>query len=391
MDTEVQTKDTLDEQREAENSLAAVLSGAKIDKAPDEATDLPKNGQQPKEEKDKPDESDKKAKADEDGSKNSEKAKDDKTGKEASELTEEQIQSRIEEIEGKDEPTEEDIAFMKEQGYEVEGEADDKEKDGEKEPKTVDLSGISETIAELTGEEFKGESLDDVKVSLSKVGERITSLESTLDEEINANKVFVDLFQKDAQYLALTKEFQKVGDFKEAVYKVLGQNADKAPNRKVDPDGYAAWKVAQERIKDEQKQAQKEAEAKEKRIQANIKEAEALKSKFQRENKLSDQDMNSIMSKAGEFVQNLIEGKVTPEFLQAMSNHLNFETATANAKKQGEKEAKKQNAITFKKRKQGDGLPSPRSSGGKASNKAKNPVISTLQNMAEKPLGSGWG
>ena len=384
MDTEV---NSVERQERAEKALAlAFMGGEKPDpqtETVEETTDKPegstRNGQEKPADKpdgDKPDEG-----------KNKPEAKtDDKPEEGKSEMSPEQIEARIKEIAEKDsQPTEEEIAFMKDQGYEIEGEGEEKPDGEEEKPKDIDLSGISETITELTGEEFKGESLDDVKVSLSKVGERITNLESTLDEEINANKVFVDLFQKDKQYLALTKEFQKVGDFKEAVYKVLGQNADQAPNRKIDPDGYAAWKVAQERIKAEQEEAQKQAKAKEERIQVNIKEAEQLKAKFQRENKLSEQDMNAIMSKAGEFVQNLIEGKVTPEFLKAMSNHLNFETATANAKKEGEKEAKKNNAIKFKKRKKGDGLPSPRSSGGKAETPPKNPAVAMLQGMKENP------
>lgn len=236
---------------------------------------------------------------------------------------------------------------------------DDKDKDKASEEEAIDYASLSEPLGDLLPEGFEVKSKEDFTKAL-------TDFSAQYREEIEANEALVGLFEKHGEFGALARELNNnpEASFHQILFKVVGDEKGQIiPDKNEDPEAYADYVLAK-------KEREKEAEAAKKQQEQNVEASKKAVDKFREQNDFAEQDVNNIMKKAHEMIQNISKGKVTEEFLDIMAKGMNYEKAVDEASKEAETRGRNTAATKHRRQKKGDGLPKLSGKGG-SSTKSK--------------------
>lgn len=255
--------------------------------------------------------------------------------------------------------------FEEEDPDEPEGSEED-ESPKQEAPKPGDLSQYAQHFTDFLEEGEEVNTQEDYDRVVGRVVSKYKENETLLREELEANDVLVDIFEREPRFAQLARILSKNKDasLDTAIYSVLGFEQTPVPDKKTDPEGYAEYLVAKREHEREQKKAQEQ-------IDSNIQQSEKVISDFQQSNRYTDDDINLIKTKAHEFTTAIGQGRISAEFLEVMAKGLKFDDAVQSAARKASVEGKNEAANRAKQSRRGDGLPKAKQASGGGRPKGK--------------------
>lgn len=229
-----------------------------------------------------------------------------------------------------------------------------------KEKPAADLSHFAQHFSEFLEEGEQVATQEDYDRVVGRVINKYKENEAQLQEEVQANEVLIDLFEREPRFAQLARILSKSKDatLDTAIYSVLGFEGTPVPDKAKDPEAYADYLVAK-------KQHEREQQAAQQKIEQNIADSEQVITSFQQSNQYTDEEINMIKAKAHEFTTAIGQGRITSEFLEVMAKGLKFDDAVQSASRKASIEGKNEAANRAKQSRRGDGLPkAKRASGG---------------------------
>jgi hypothetical protein len=124
-----------------------------------------------------------------------------------------------------------------------------------------------------------------------------------------------------------------------------------------DPEQYKKVMKEQARREVALEQRASEQEEMQKKFTDNQEDSKDTISAFQKEKGMDEGQGEAFINKVGDHFENMVHGKITPEFLDIMHRGLNYEKAIEEAKEEGKIKGKNERINAEKRKKAGDGLP----------------------------------
>ncbi len=163
-----------------------------------------------------------------------------------------------------------------------------------------------------------------------------------------------DAVDADPEYAQVTAMVGKGMSFREAVARCIDPEDLQAYEG--DPDYESLSKAKEERMSQREQHKARIAE-----IEANSQESAIKVDQFAQDNNLSDEETAALLTSVETVVSDIINGKISPEFLAKMltaENHVKeVEQATENARIEGQNTAIEEKLSLDSKTKTGDGVP----------------------------------
>lgn len=263
--------------------------------------------------------------------------------------------------ESEEDDFEDDYEDDYEEADEPEGEQEEQEQSSKNQKgEPGELSALAQHFTEFMEEGEQVQTREDYDRVVSRVVAKYKENEALLREELEANDVLVEIFEREPRFAQLARILfkDKNASLDTAIYSVLGFEQTPVPDKKTDPEGYAEYLVAKKEHERQKQMSQQE-------VQTNIQQSEQVIADFQQSNKYTDDEINLIKTKAHEFTTAISQGKITPEFLEVMAKGLKFDDAVQTAARKASIEGKNEAANRAKQSRRGDGLPkAKRASGG---------------------------
>lgn len=268
----------------------------------------------------------------------------------AAQLSEEEVTAKVTELTEKAEKdglSDEEVKFLEAQGYEVKSEEETEEG---KEGGEATEEGTQEVDNSTPFDDFLQENAPDSEYTTKE--EKFGAIKDWISKEVEQSKQLVQVFEDTPDLLNLTNYLiENPGTDLRAALLSLGEEFTEAPE--AGDEGYEEFVIAQSKAK-EQKKAQKEQV---KQRQTNHQTSISEVQQYIKSNQLNEDQGTQLFGAIDQVIKNLSESKMTPEFIEMISNGLNFKKAVKAAEAKGELKGMNKSITVQKKRKQGDKLP----------------------------------
>lgn len=267
---------------------------------------------------------------------------------------------------------EEENVSGEEEDDESDGEGEDDAEGGEEEDDPEDNSWLTETLAD-----FRESEDEDPKETVNRVVERTKELEKTLREEDEANEELYRIFEQNPQAKRMIQRLAEDYDITEAIASEL----DLEEIQDLMSDENAQEKIAERKA--ERKLQDKEQKEKAKR-------SKKVADTFYESQGFSEEDIESFSGEIRDVITPVMQGEVTPEFLEIMHKGLNFEKEVEKAKQRTAKKITTNSKKNKKNKRKGDGLPTGK--GGSGQSASSNRKTATLggQDLSSLNLDNEW-
>jgi hypothetical protein len=282
-----------------------------------------------------------------------------------SELDEESKASALEELKGREELTEDEASFLKDNGVEVAFEGDEQQEETEE---SFDKPAYAEIIEGVTGQEFKSREEYDNAVAdfLKRESETTTRLSEVLNGYPEVKNILSDLMNEENPN----------------IMSILNKHIDlqEMTPEKGDEDYEAFVKAeVQRKLK-----AEKDRERVEQQKNNQLESTNLLKD-FVKEKKLNPEQGQDFFGKVHQFVTDLNNGKVTKQYLEMLYNGANYGKDIESAKAQAEVKARNENILTVKRKKKGlaPNIKSNQKEAGERDAYGNDPFLRNLDSMVQ--------
>lgn len=209
---------------------------------------------------------------------------------------------------------------------------------------------------------------------------RIAELEDYRNSSIESNKKILEIFKQNPEIVNIMKMMSEGASFMEAI----ARNLDIAKITPIEgePD-YSLWKKSNE----ERVNASKKVEELRMRIDGNISISQQAYKKFIEEKKLSEEDVEKLSTKLEAIINDVNDGLVAEDIIEAVYKSLNFDKIVEAAKEEGALSVKNEKIEAFredKNKKGGDGLPNISSAVSKETPKKEKSELEEIIEMQNK-------
>ena len=232
------------------------------------------------------------------------------------------------------------------------GEDDDKAE----EPVSESEPLLPEAVSKRLAEEFPDHKIETPEQRDELIGKLISDSKNLEAERKSVEKVY-DLFENSDELVNIAREMNQGKGFLEALAKTVNIEETLADLKEADPEQYK--KVVRAQI--EREKAMEEQEAKQQALEEQFAKNESISQnnikKFEQSNELTPEASKEFLGTIDQHFQDLVNGKVTLEFMEAVHKGLNYDTAVEAAKEQGRIEGRNEKINAEKAKKQGDNLP----------------------------------
>lgn len=266
------------------------------------------------------------------------------------------------------------LADLQAQGTGLDGEgqpemAELEATEGAEAPEAEAPKGRRELFVGRMREKYPDRNFDDEEELFGAIGDDYDALESENEEYRTNNGKLVDLFRKNEQGASFLTDWVNGKDPVVGLIENYGDLFIEALN---DPEKVNEIAAANQRYADKVAQNREIEEAR----KVNLVESLKGLAEFQEEEGLSDEEIDEVMTRYMEIADNLLEGRFTKEDVKMVKNALNYDSAVADAAKDGEKRGRNSKIKEQWKKPKGDGLPNL---GGGSDAKESGPASSIFE------------
>ena len=227
------------------------------------------------------------------------------------------------------------------------------EEDGQK-PDSEPL--LPEFLSEQIAEAFPDEKIESVEQA-QELMSRVIGDAKALDAERKANDKLYQIFENSEEMVSVVREMNKGRSFLEAVAATVNIEETLSDLKEADPEQYkkvVRAQVEREKALEEQK---KQQEALEKQFEENGEASRKAIDQFKKEKQIDEAQSKEFIATLNQHFDDMVAGKVTPEYLDIMHKGMSYEQDLAAAKEQGRIEGRNEKIDAEKSKKQGDNLP----------------------------------
>lgn len=232
------------------------------------------------------------------------------------------------------------------------GEDDDKAE----EPVSESEPLLPEAVSKRLAEEFPDHKIETPEQRDELIGKLISDSKNLEAERKSVEKVY-DLFENSEELVNIARELNQGKSFLEALAKTVNIEETLSELKESDPEQYK--KVVRAQV--EREKALEEQQAKQKALEEQFAKNESISQnnikKFEESNELTPEASKEFLGTLDKHFEDLVNGKVTLEFMDAIHKGLNYDTAVEAAKEQGRIEGRNEKINAEKAKKQGDNLP----------------------------------
>lgn len=193
-----------------------------------------------------------------------------------------------------------------------------------------------------------------------QVQEQIAGLiedSENLAEEREANQKVYEIFENSEEMVQLARKMDQGHGFLESLALTVDLEQTLSGLEEDDPEKYKEVMKAQAKREAERERQQKEQEKRQEEFEKNEEASQEIIAEFQSDKEISDEEKDEFLGTINNYFENLVKGKITPEFLEVAWKGLNFESELEKAKEQARIEGKNEKIEAEKTKKSGDNLP----------------------------------
>jgi len=215
---------------------------------------------------------------------------------------------------------------------------------------------LPESVSKRLAEEFPDHKIETPEQRDELIGKLIADSKNLEAERKSVEKVY-DLFENSEEMVNIAREMNQGKGFLEALAKTVNIEETLSDLKEADPEQYK--KVVRAQV--EREKAIEEQQAKQQELEKTFQENEEISQtnikKFEQSKELTPEASKEFLGTIDRHFQDLVNGKVTTEFIETIHNGLNYEQAVEAAKEQGRIEGRNEKISAEKAKKQGDNLP----------------------------------
>lgn len=264
------------------------------------------------------------------------------------ELSAEQKEAKAEELVKKSETedlSDEEIEFLKGEGYDVEVKEPEAKEDVQKEEEPPKVEDHSTPFDDFLSKAYPGETFETPDQKQARVLEHI-------EKDRKANEALVNIFEESPEVSSLVNYFMDNPNatMAQAVHEI---GIDLAAAPEPGQDGYKEYIIAQERAKTQKLEAKKA----QKELQENYQKSAEVSKSFIQENKMSEDEGKEYFKSIDSIITNFTKGVMPKDFLDMYKKALAYDRDVAAAEAKGEVKGRNQTIKITKKAKKGDPVP----------------------------------